>query len=154
MVAKGELSITKKIITTVTYFASLQILGNLWINHFYSVPNQYMCQFLHLNKAIWIKSHSPPGFSILISWKRADCPYIRLWKVFGQLSQANIDLHRRTWHTGDSRSSSTRDIPFSCSQADTLWFGMRVLPCSGQKICDFQCSVPSRLRCHLLWVNS
>lgn len=51
--------------------------------------------------------------------KRADYPYIRLWEVFARQSQANIDWHRRTWHTSDSHSSSTRDIPFSCSQTDT-----------------------------------
>ena len=52
--------------------------------------------------------------------KKGRLPYIRLWEVFARQSQANIDWHRRTWHTSDSHSSSTRDIPFSCSQTDTL----------------------------------
>ena len=129
-------------------------LGNLWINSLVFWQNMLFRWIVQNTRLNFIQIRLFHGFLTPISWYRIDCPYIRLRKVFGRQSQANIDLYKRIWHIGDTHSSSARDIPFSCSQTDTLWFEMRVLPCSEQKICDFRCSVPSWVRCRLFAVSS
>ena len=102
-------------------------LGNLWIMQHYPVAGGYTGWFLGLCRKIAAKCSRSYSFFCSYSWKRADFPYIRLWKVFLRRWPERINWHKWTWHTDGSRSSSTHDIPFSCTQTDTWWSGMRAL---------------------------
>ena len=95
-------------------------LRNLWINNLYSVPTQWISRFCAWLRQFQGKTSIIPLFFCPISWKRADCPYIRLWKVFARRWQERTNWHRQTSHTADSHFSSVRDMLFSYSQTD-IW---------------------------------
>ena len=113
------------------------------ISHFSALLRRFQCKI-----AIIVL------FFCSIFLKRADRPYIRLWKVFSRRLQGRTNWHKRTLRTDDSRFSSSLCTPLFCCQTCILLFGIRVPPYSERKICGFRCAVSSRLRCHLLGANS
>ena len=126
---------------------SVTDLGNLWINSVHSVPIHVISHFCAWLRRFQRKNSLYFSAFLILSWKRADCPYIRLWRVFARRWQERTNWHRRTWLTTDSRFSSVRDTRFSYSRTDTWWSEMRAPPYSAPRICGSQYIVPSQSRC-------
>lgn len=88
-------------------------------NSLYAVPTRCISRHLSLIQVISAQNSHYFSAFLLRFLKRADYPYLRLWKVFVRRLQGRINWHRRTWRTADSRFSSARDTPFSYSRTDT-----------------------------------
>lgn len=73
-----------------------QSLGNLWTNSSYSVPTRYTAVFCAWLRRFQRKKAINSLLFFSIFPQRADCPYLRLLRVFARRLQGRINWHKRT----------------------------------------------------------